>query len=154
MWIQWADNLQCFSCRKRCKLVREFFNDVYKTNSGRAIHKQHPLEYEQGSVVCHSFVVIALSLLSILLNVGFDPLEDDIPFRTYQHWAIFHYSVTTDSPFNFTELTFILVLTGTHCRISITSSERKLQRRSGKCCSGIKFRIRFGCMLKKIFFFF
>jgi hypothetical protein len=37
--------------RKRCKLVREFFNDVYKTNSGRAIHKQHPLEYEQGSVV-------------------------------------------------------------------------------------------------------
>jgi hypothetical protein len=45
--------------RKRCKLVREFFNDVYKTNSGRAIHKQHPLEYEQGSGVCFSFFSLA-----------------------------------------------------------------------------------------------
>lgn len=52
--------------RKRCKLVREFFNDVYKTNSGRAIHKQHPLEYEQGSVVwfsCSRFSFVGRSLL-------------------------------------------------------------------------------------------
>jgi hypothetical protein len=52
-----------FMRRKRCKLVREFFNDVYKTNSGRAIHKQHPLEYEQGSGVCFSF--FSLSFISL-----------------------------------------------------------------------------------------
>jgi hypothetical protein len=51
--------------RKRCKLVREFFNDVYKTNSGRAIHKQHPLEYEQGSVGSFFILLYSSSLIKV-----------------------------------------------------------------------------------------
>lgn len=56
--------------RKRCKLIRDFFNDVYKTNSGRAIHGQHPLEYEQvhyANSHWHKYLFIHLFLCHLIL---------------------------------------------------------------------------------------
>jgi len=46
--------------KKRCKLVREFFNDIHKSNSGRAIHRQHPLEYEQVHILIKKDIFLRL----------------------------------------------------------------------------------------------